>query len=184
MALKLGRNIVVVGSSCSGKSTLAAEFAGHLRLRFVELDALYWEPGWMNPPLEVFRERVAEATEEDGWAVAGNYSTGRDLFWPRADTIVWLDLPLLLTLKRIIQRSWQRSRSDELLWGTNREKFSEHFTTWGDESLLAYSIKNHRRRQREFAATMASGEWPNARFLRLRSAKTVKRFRRAVGITD
>jgi adenylate kinase family enzyme len=184
VALNLGRNIVVVGSSCSGKSTLAEEIAGHLCLRFVELDALYWEPEWTHPPVDVFRERVAEATAGDGWAVAGNYSRTLDLIWPRADTIIWLDLSLPLILKRIVQRSWRRSRSDELLWGTNREKFSEHFTTWGDESLIAFAIKNHRRRRRQFAEAMAGDEWPNAKFRRLRSPKMVARFRRAVGLAD
>ncbi len=184
MALNLGRNIVVVGSSCSGKTALAEELGEHFDLRYVELDALYWEPEWTGAPDEVFRSRVTEATEGDGWAVAGNYSTVRDLLWPRADTIVWLDLPLPLLLKRIVHRSWRRSRSDKLLWGTNREKFLSHFTTWSDDSLIAYTIKNHRRRRREFAAAMASDEWPNSRFLRLRSTKTVRRFRRAVGLTS
>ena len=79
MAVKLGQNIVIIGSSCSGKSTLAEELASLRGTRYVELDALWWEPEWTNPPLDVFRERVAGATEGDGWVIAGNYSSVRDL---------------------------------------------------------------------------------------------------------
>ena len=108
MTLNLGKNIAIIGSSCSGKSTLAEELAEHLGLRYVELDALYWEPEWTGASLELFRERVADATGADGWVVAGNYNKVRDLLWPRADTIIWLDLSLPLLLRRIVSRSWER----------------------------------------------------------------------------
>ena len=148
----------------------------------MELDALWWEPGWTNPPIEVFRKRVDEATEGDSWVVAGNYSAVRDLLWPRADTIIWLDFPLPLILKRVVERSWRRHRANELLWGTNRERFWDHFTTWSDESLIAFAIKNHRSRRKRFEAEMAGSNWPDVRFRRLRSPKTVERFRRATGL--
>ena len=149
MTLELGQNIVIIGQTCSGKSTLGEELAEHLGKRSVELDALWWEPGWTNPPIEVFRKRVDEATEGDSWVVAGNYSA---------------------------------VRANELLWGTNRERFWDHFTTWSDESLIAFAIKNHRSRRKRFEAEMAGSNWPDVRFRRLRSPKTVERFRRATGL--
>lgn len=56
-----GRRIVVVGTSGSGKTTMARRLAERLGYPHVELDALYWEPHWTPAPVEVFRERVRQA---------------------------------------------------------------------------------------------------------------------------
>jgi energy-coupling factor transporter ATP-binding protein EcfA2 len=40
------KRIVVVGTTSSGKSTLAKALSERLNLDFIELDALYWEPNW------------------------------------------------------------------------------------------------------------------------------------------
>lgn len=44
------RRVVVVGQSGSGKSTLARRLAEHLRVRHIELDALFHGPGWVPNP--------------------------------------------------------------------------------------------------------------------------------------
>lgn len=69
----IGRRIVVVGPTCSGKSTLAATLAKRLDVPFVELDALFWRPGWEESDDATFSAKMAEATAGDGWAVAGGY---------------------------------------------------------------------------------------------------------------
>jgi DNA-binding CsgD family transcriptional regulator len=55
------QRIAVVGVTGSGKTTLARELSRRLALPHVELDALYWGPGWMPAPRALFRERVSEA---------------------------------------------------------------------------------------------------------------------------
>ncbi|KAI9337703.1 hypothetical protein DFJ73DRAFT_590433 [Zopfochytrium polystomum] len=54
--------IIVIGSTCAGKSTLAATLARRLRLTFIELDAIYWLPGWGVRPVQDFRDRVDSLT--------------------------------------------------------------------------------------------------------------------------
>lgn len=118
----VGRRVIICGPSCSGKSTLGAELARRLGAAFIELDALFWKPGWKAPPDEQFRERLIEAHAAETWVSVGNYLRHtRDVTWPRADTIVWLDFPLTLTTRRVLLRSWRRWRTGELLWGTNHE---------------------------------------------------------------
>src|SRR5207244_2266288 len=102
------RRIVVVGTSCSGKSTLARSIAGVLAVKYVELDFLFWEENWRKSDSTVFRTRVSQAVEGDGWVVDGNYSAIRDLIWSRAQIVVWLDYPLAKILLRFFKRSLGR----------------------------------------------------------------------------
>ncbi len=177
MSSPIGRRVVVVGNTSSGKSTLGERLASLLDVPFVELDALYWKPDWQPSTDEEFLARTAAATTGDGWVVAGNYSKTMPVTWPRADTVIWLDLPLPVVLWRILVRSWRRSRSGELLWGTNTERFTKHLKLWDTEqSLLAYALTAHRRKQRRYVGAMADPQWAHLRFVRLRSAGEVEQF--------
>ncbi len=162
--------VIVIGNTCAGKSTLAREIAETLDLRFVDLDALFWKPDWQQTECAEFREKIVEATAGTGWVVAGNYVEHRDLFWGRADHIIWLDIQLRLVLKRVVQRSYRRWRTQELLWGTNREDLASHLKLWDPEaSLLSWAVKNHTVRRKDFAAAMVDERWRRATFLRFRS---------------
>ena len=115
--------INVVGTSCSGKTTLARALATRLGVPHVELDALYWDRNWTPVPDDVFRARVIDAVRGERWLIDGGYSPVRDLTWSRADTVVWLDYPMPLVLARWARRTVRRIRSGEEFWpGTgNRE---------------------------------------------------------------
>ncbi len=177
-----GPNVLVIGDSCSGKTTLAAALAGRLGLRHVELDALNWEPNWTQVSHEELRRRVIEAIAERGWAMDGNYGGAgvRDLAFAAADTVVWLDFPLRVTIPRTLARSWRRWRTRELLWGVNRERFWEHFLPW-DRSLIWWTLKSHRRRRVAYAAAMRDPRWEGTRFVRLRSPAEAERFLAGAG---
>ena len=94
------RRVVVVGATGAGKSTLAGRLAQGLDVPFVELDALFWGPQWTPAAPDDFRARVDATSAGPAWVIAGNYGAVRDLLWPRADTVVWLDYPLPLVLAR------------------------------------------------------------------------------------
>src|SRR6185503_245643 len=123
-------HIVVIGTTSSGKSTLAAQIARRLHFCFIELDALHWEPNWTEGPPGVFRERVRKAIQAPAWVVAGNYHVVRDLIWPNAEVVIWLDYSLLRIFRQLTQRTFKRWWTQELLWGTNRETLSKHFQIW------------------------------------------------------
>ncbi len=180
----IGERIHVIGSSCSGKSTLAARLAEALGVEFVELDALNWLPNWVGlnttDPARLER-RFRDATSGERWVVAGSYSDfSRRAFWPRLDTVIWLDLPMPLLLWRVLRRGWRRWRSQELLWGTNREQFWRHLAVWQQDSLLYWVITRHRRRRRDRVADMADLRWAHIRFVRLRSRRETEAFVRLV----
>ncbi len=172
----LGRRIIIVGPSCSGKSTLGEALAKRLQLPFIELDALFWKPNWEESGEAEFREKLIEAHGGDGWVSAGNYLRHtKDVTWPLAETVIWLDFPLWLTVPRILRRSWVRWRAKELLWGTNYERFWDQLKLWSPkDSLIAYTISRHRRHQRAFGELLAESAASGRAFLRLRSSEEVR----------
>ncbi len=47
--------IVVIGSSCSGKSTFSQHLAIKEEVEYIELDQIHWLPNWEERPDEEFR---------------------------------------------------------------------------------------------------------------------------------
>src|SRR5947209_9511030 len=124
----LGRRIVVVGSTGAGKTTLAEALSACLKVPHVELDALHWEAGWAAASTPAFRTRVSEALTGDAWIVDGNYQSVRDLVWPRAQSMVWLDYSLPVIMWRLTRRTAHRLRTGHELWNGNREQLGAVFS--------------------------------------------------------
>jgi adenylate kinase family enzyme len=159
--------ISVVGTSGSGKTTFASQLAARLGVPRIELDALNWGPNWTPAEVETFRDRVRLATAADAWVCDGNYSAVRPIVLERADTVVWLDLPLRTCLWRVIRRTARRRRSREDLWGSgNRESWRKQL---GRDSLIWWVLTTHRRRRREYEERFADPAMAHVRIHRFRS---------------
>jgi adenylate kinase family enzyme len=167
------RRVNVKGTSGSGKSTFAVELARRLGVPYVELDALHHGPNWSEPTDEEFRARVREVMDAapDGWVIDGNYEAklGDTVLGP-ADTIVWLDLPLGLKLRRLWRRTTHRLRHQVELWSGNRESWRSALLGW--DSLFVWMLRSHIRQRREWPRRY--GDDP--RFVRLRSVEEAGRW--------
>jgi adenylate kinase family enzyme len=172
------QRIHVVGTSGSGKTTLAQRLARNLNIPHVELDALHWGPDWTPAPLELFRERTARALGVEAWTTDGNYSRVRDIVWGRADTVVWLNFPLLLVLWRVTWRTLRRSITRQELWSGNRESLREAF--FGD-SIIRYALRSHRRRKQQYPELFRQPEYRHLHVIELRSPGEVRRWLKKVG---
>lgn len=144
--------IVVVGTSGSGKTTLARCLAEMLEIPHIELDALHWGPDWTEMPLHVMQERVRAAIRADAWTLDGNYSKVRDIVWPRATHIVWLDYSIPVVLWRILERTARRVITQEELWNGNRESLGKAL---GRDSILLWVLRTYRRRRRDYPRLFA-----------------------------
>ena len=133
------KRVVVIGSSCSGKTTLARRLAEALGCEHIELDALYWGPGWSEAPREAFRAAVEERLAGDRWVMDGNYSVVRDVVWSRATDAIWLNYPFPIVLGRALVRTLRRIVLREELFGGNRESFRRAFLSRG--SILWWVMK-------------------------------------------
>jgi adenylate kinase family enzyme len=165
------RRVNVKGTSGSGKTTFARELARRLDLPFVELDALHHGPNWYQPTAEEFSARVREAIKArpDGWVIDGNYESklGTTVVGA-ADTIVWLDLPLPLKLRRLWRRTILRIRDNVELWSGNRESWRGAFL--GRDSLFWWMLKTHFRHRRTWPRRYGG----DPRFVRLRSVREAR----------
>ena len=169
------KRIVIIGTTSSGKSTLAKQLADKFSLDFVELDALHWEPNWKEAELSIFRERVDKATQAEGWAVAGNYSKVRPLIWSRAEAVIWLDYPFPTVFWRLLTRTIRRSVTREELWNGNREKFWWHLKLWSDESLFHWLFKTYWRRKREIPILLSTPEHKHLKVIHLRHPREAEK---------
>jgi adenylate kinase family enzyme len=170
------RRIVVTGSTGSGKTTLARQLSQLLGIPHVELDAFNWEPNWTQATTEVFKQRVAEALRGDNWVVDGNYSAVRDLVWPRAALLVWLDFPLRVIMWRLFWRTLLRGIKKEELWNGNREQLRTNFLS--RDSLFIWVLKTYWRRRREYPDLLKQPEYAHLKVVRLRSSKEMRRWLR------
>jgi adenylate kinase family enzyme len=164
----------VKGISGSGKSTFGRELAARLDVPYLELDAVHHiGPNWTEATAEELQASVREfiASTPDGWVIDGNYE-GKlgDLVLDAAEQIVWLDLPLRVSMQRLWRRTTTRVRDDVELWGGNRERWRTAFVGWN--SLFFYTLRAWFRHRRELPRRFAN----DPRLVRLRSDEQVRRW--------
>jgi adenylate kinase family enzyme len=97
--------ILVIGCSGTGKSTLSRVMGQKLGLPVVHLDREFWLPGWVEPDAAAWRARVEALVAGDAWIMDGNYGGTLAVRLPRAEAIVWLDLPRYVYFPRAAFRS-------------------------------------------------------------------------------
>jgi adenylate kinase family enzyme len=98
------QRVLVIGSGGSGKTTFARRLAERTGLPLIHLDAIYWRPGWQPTPADEWREIVEQVISRDSWIIDGNYGGTLDLRLEACDTVVFLDIPRLICLWRVLRR--------------------------------------------------------------------------------
>jgi adenylate kinase family enzyme len=166
--------VVVLGTTGSGKSTVAAALAARNGAQHIELDGLNHGPNWTQVAVEQFLSRVEELSAASKWVFDGNYidRVSRTL-WPLADTIVWLDLPLTVILLRIVRRTVERILRRTRLWNGNRERWAALF---GRNSLLSWAVTSQRRHVTELPVLLADLAAGGTVVVRLRSGRQANRW--------
>ena len=160
----------MIGNTGSGKTTVSRLVAQRLGVQHIELDQLFWKPGWVMPSAEEFRPIVEAALDPNGWVVDGNYRTRLGtMILDQADLVVWLDLPLRTKFRRIFRRTLRRIRSREVLWGSNVDTWRGAFLS--RDSLFVWLLRTHFTTRRTLPELIA--RYPH---VRLRSQREVARF--------
>ena len=168
------KRIVVVGTSCAGKTTFAKVLAQKLGARPIDIDDYHWSPGWKeNPPAE-YLPRLQKAMDCPAWVVSGNYMDAREMVWGSADTVVWLDYSFATVLLRAIRRTIKRNFTGEIVCNGNRETFRHSFLS--RDSIILWVLSTYHRRIREFEALMIGPRYSHLEFIRLKNQGETDRF--------
>lgn len=131
--LKINK-IHIVGASGTGKSTLAKKLSEELGIPHFDLDDVRYPP--ITNKKQSYEDRlpeVAKIAKSDNWIAEGIYTNTwvKDLL-KEADQIVWLDIPLRITIPRLTKRYLKNA-----LTGKDRYGFKSFLR------LIRWSIHYH-----------------------------------------
>jgi adenylate kinase family enzyme len=165
------RRILVTGCSGAGKSTLGRSLETRLGLPYIELDGLYHGPGWVPRP--EFAADVAALAAGEEWITEYGYSLARPLVLPRAELLVWLDLPRATVMRQVVPRTVARRVRRQELWNGNVEPPFREFLTDPDH-IVRWAWRTHG----EVAVRVAQARErrPALPVVRLRSRREVRRW--------
>ena len=151
------RRVAVAGIAGAGKSTTAQRIGQALGLPYYELDGFLEGPGWTV--LADYRERIAEVLDTDSWVTDSIfYPPGIDeLLLSRADTVVWLDLPRGLILRRLVRRTLHRGLPPRpVLVNGNRERL---WAALLPSSPLRTAWREHGEYRARLTTALADGDF-------------------------
>ncbi|HEY5817213.1 MAG TPA: hypothetical protein VIU14_02275 [Mesorhizobium sp.] len=87
---------------------MAQALSRRFGLPYISMDrAFFWLPGWKLRDKTEMKSMIADAVSGDRWIMDGTSPGTFYLRLPRADAVVWLRLPRLLCLFRVV---WRRIR--------------------------------------------------------------------------
>ena len=126
--MKLGKKILVVGVSASGKSVFSRALGQRTGITVTYADALMWKPGWDYIGDEATVTLLDEVSKRSEWIIEGYIEKEALLFiLERADTIIYLDYSRIVTTWRYIKRSWMHRKDSRPELEGSPDKFSVKF---------------------------------------------------------
>jgi adenylate kinase family enzyme len=170
----IGERVVVIGSSGSGKTTFARQLAAKLDSKCIELDELHWGPNWTPKPQEELSRLAHEAASGDRWVIEGNYAMVREIIWPRATSVVWLNYSFPTVFYRTLKRTIRRLITQEKLWNGNRESFRMSF--FSRDSILLWVLRTFHARRKEFNELRASSNYPHLKWIEFKRPSDTSTF--------
>lgn len=165
----------VVGTSGAGKSTLARRIAAVVDAPYVELDEVFWGPGWVKRDADEARAELRARLAAPAWVVDGNWETlGGDLY-DGADTVVWLDYPRRVVMSRVVRRTLHRGLLRTELWHGNRESLRNLLRRDPHENIVLWAWTSHPRVRERWLERCTE---PGAPVVRLTSPRATRRWLR------
>ena len=105
------QRVIVLGPGGAGKSTFARRLGEITRLRVVEIDKIFWQPGLAAMPRDRWIAVQRALIEEQGWILDGDLGPydAVEVRLRAVDTIVFLDFSLARCAWQAFRRSRERA---------------------------------------------------------------------------
>jgi adenylate kinase family enzyme len=164
------KRVMIMGGPGSGKSTLARWLGDLTALPVCHMDHIHHLPDWAPRPLSEKIEMANAIEATDAWIFEGGLSSTYDNRAMRADSLVWLDLPIGLRLWRVTKRLVQN-------YGSTRPDMAEGCVeTFGSHTIEFYQwIWQTRQAQRAKIVDLTK-RFPHLEVFQLTSRKAVDDF--------
>ncbi|WP_125708866.1 topology modulation protein [Lacticaseibacillus porcinae] len=119
--------IMVIGSPGAGKTTLIHKIIAATGWPLLSLDHEWHQSDYSESAKIKFRRTQQQfMATHDNWVIDGNYAGSMDLRLAQADMVLWLQVPRVVAIYRILKRSW-RFKHDRNTRPDMPANFSEHF---------------------------------------------------------
>jgi adenylate kinase family enzyme len=156
--LRGARRILVYGVTGSGKTTAADRIGDALGLPSHHVDdEIGWLPGWVGRPTDDQRRLASELAAEDRWVIDSAYGTWRDVVTARAQYVVALDFPRLVSLSRLVRRGLRRVIVRERICNGNYESWARFL---GKDSIIRWHFRSFARKHVTIAAMESAPDGP------------------------
>lgn len=162
----LPSRVLLYGVTGSGKTTAARRLAEVTGLPLVDVDAVCWQPGWVQVPTDEQRLRLTEICAGDRWVLDTAYGVWTDVALSRAELVVALDYPRRVSLSRLVRRTASRIVRRTEVCNGNRETVLRAID---DDSIIRWHFRSFRSKRQRIRAWEADPAMPPVvRFTRSR----------------
>lgn len=86
----LGKRILVLGSSGSGKTYFSKKLAQKLGYKNYHLDDIFWGRNWQPINEDLFLQKLSTILNYDSWIIDGNYLRYLPIRVSYADTVIFI----------------------------------------------------------------------------------------------
>lgn len=143
------KRVIIIGNSCSGKSTLAKSLSQSFTVEHYDLDDYFWKCNKFKKSYSHKRilTNVKNLALKESWVIEGVYSHLVEPILHRADIFVWIDLPLQVCINNLISRDvnptdLQLSRTQGYFERTTGSSRASHQLLWDSFTGSKYKIND------------------------------------------
>lgn len=146
--------VLIIGPSGAGKTTLAWQLGARFKLPVYPLDHIaFTDQRWTIRPLGQKVRAVREILEQPGWIAEGGHVGWTDPLLEAARLIIWLEIPMLTTLRRRTRglRGISLIRETPQIWWQVRwylrpYRQSQDVDRWPSSSAIRHYLRPHLRK--------------------------------------
>jgi adenylate kinase family enzyme len=148
--MKMLTRVAIIGNSGFGKSHMARLLSKFYSLPVIHLDRLFWMPGGFNekrPGDEVIRE-AEQKRKENSWIVEGVFGELAELFLPRAQMLIYLDMDWATCQGGLKSRGSESSRQIDPI---EAEENFRKLLLWAEQYWTRTDLRSHAGHLRLFS---------------------------------